>query len=133
MTLSRPSTYAGYLLTDHPFGEGFGNETANIAADFLTMPLASLGKRSFQYAWDALPKVSLARNTAGDWNGWINVGSRQYRPNMSSLGMGKLVESRIMTNPPENNVTENLLKWLGRDPNSKVIKSITEERFLTPE
>ena len=42
----------------------------------------------------ATPAVSLARNSTGQWNGWINVGNRQWRPNRSSLGINKLVESR---------------------------------------
>lgn len=114
------SVFAAHGLSDVTNGK-FTPETALELA-----PLGQVGK-GFKYAWEAIPNVSLGKNATGDWNGWINVGNYQYRPNRSSLGMNKLIERRpisieqeILLNPPENNVTENLLRWLGKDPNSKV-------------
>ena len=76
--------------------KGLGHPVANLAFD-LTSPFIlnkgfQLGTKGFKYAWEALPNISLAKTPSGNWNGWINIGNYQYRPNRTSLGMGKLVE-----------------------------------------
>jgi len=79
--------------------KGLGNEYLNFAFDVSAPGAITKG---FKYAWKALPKVSLGKTTTGNWNGWINIGSYQYRPNRTSLGMGKLVEREPIIFPGRN-------------------------------
>ena len=104
--LTRPSTYMGYALTDKPFGEGFGNETANIVGDLLAAPLASITKQGFQYASDVIPRV--ARFGVSNHTGnWTRFGNNMYRLKPGYAGMNgaqierRIIEQRIARNPPE--------------------------------
>lgn len=79
-------SFAGSMIEGN---EGLGNPTLNLAFDVLA-PYGTT--KGFNFLVSKLPNISLAKNTAGNWNGWINVGKYQYRPNRSYLGMGKLIE-----------------------------------------
>lgn len=91
------TSYFGAKALDNIRQGNLGAGTA-LDATVALAPWAAPLTSKFRYPWEAIPKVSLGRNVAGDWNGWINVGNYQYRPNRSTLGINKLVESKPMLN-----------------------------------
>ena len=104
--LTRPSTYMGYALTDKPFGEGFGNETANVAGDLLAAPLVSLTRQGFKYASDIIPRIAQfgVSNHTGNWT---RFGNNIYRLKPGYAGMNSFqVERRALEAPPQEiNIT----------------------------
>lgn len=89
---------------------GFGahgiQDLANGNADWQTAlevaPLASLAKPmaraaapALEWAANGLEKnVGLGRNAAGDWNGWIRIGNREFRPSRTTANIGLNIDSR---------------------------------------
>lgn len=96
MSLTMPSTYVGQIMGQQLTG------LPALAVDLAVVPVAgamrTVGRKGVQLATRNLPKVSLGRNASGKWNGWINVGNYQYRPNRNTLAMNfPSVERRPIT------------------------------------
>lgn len=140
VTVAMPYIQAGM---DSYFGAHGLHDIANRNANAMTalelMPLTRVAKPMYQATKemsgplvDAVSNnVGLGRNAAGDWNGWIRLGNREYRPAVSSLGVGAPIESRPIGNgeAAQNLTINGLLHKLqrGKISEAELSKYVTQK------
>lgn len=98
--LISPSTYLGAVLTDNPFGSGFGDESTNFAADLLVGGVGAFGRGAVKTAAKAtasgVQKGMRFINSPLTGN-WTQFGKYQYRLNPNQLGSNMIgVQKRLL-------------------------------------